>query len=218
MKSKLTMTTILWGILTTFLTPVRAQDTTGVYISSDLSGQLVLLPSYINEEFYEDPFEFNLDGYLGFAFEVGKNLPIGQLGVYYRYGKSMQSYEFEKDGGFNEEVDFESFSNIGINFKRKLWENKKRRKFELMLNYRTSATYHNFKGKQYFDGETFETGTIEDYSENIFGLELALYLQFGIRKEDNENKVKILWEPGYIRAQTKGFGIGVQKLGVQINL
>lgn len=196
----------------------KAQDTTGVYISVDISGQLVLLPSYINDEFIGDPFEFNVDGYLAFALEVGKKFPIGQLGVYYRYGENLQSYDFEDNGGFNEEVDFESFSNLGVNFKRVLWKNKQRRKLEMMLNYRASATYHNFKGEQYFDGETFETGTIEDFNESIFGLEMALYLQFGLRNSEKENRMKIIWEPSYIRVQTKGLGIGVQKLGVHINL
>jgi len=36
-------------------------------------------------------------------------------------GESFQSYDFfEENGGFNEEVDFESFSNLGVNFLNEL--------------------------------------------------------------------------------------------------
>lgn len=66
-----------------------AQNTTGVYIVPYISYDLVLVPSYIEETLFEDPFEFNVAGYLSYGVGIGKFYPIGQLGAYFRYGKSI---------------------------------------------------------------------------------------------------------------------------------
>ena len=196
-----------------------AQDTTGVYIVPYASYDLTLLPSYINESGFEDPFEFNVNGYLSYGLGVGKFYSIGQLGAYFRYGKSILDDDyFEENGGLNGEVEFDSYWNLGISFHRRLWQNKEKRKLKISLGYRASATYHHFDGDRAFDDPNSNNDRIEKYSENIYGLESGLNLKFGSRKEGRKNRVSFLWEPVYFRLQNKGFGFGVQRVGLEVKL
>ena len=217
MKSIKTYCTIIFCLAVSM--KAMSQDTTGVYFNPHLSYDLTLLPSYIEESGFEDPFEFNVTGYLSYGLEVGKFYPIGQLAVYFRYGKSiLDDDHFEENGGLNGEVEFDSYWNLGISFQRRLWQNKERRKLKISLGYRGSATYHYFDGDRAFEDPNFNNDRIEKYTENIFGVESGLHFKFGSRKEGRENRVSFLWEPVYFRLQNKGFGFGVQRIGFEIKI
>lgn len=207
------------SVLISFLCTQHAvsQDSTGIYINPHISYDLTLLPSYIEEDGFEDPFEFNVAGYLSYGVAIGRNYNIGQFEVYFRYGKSILENDVKKDGGLNGEVQFSTYSNIGISFRRNLWQNRESRKFKIQLGYRVSTTFHHFKGYRSFNTNTNDD-RIEKYSENIFGIESGLNLNFGSRKEGRKNRVSVLWEPVYFRLQNKGFGFGAQRIGLEIKI
>lgn len=196
---------------------IVSQDSTGIYINPYISYELTLLPSYIEEDGFEDPFEFNVSGYLSYGVAIGRIYNVGQFEAYFRYGKSILENDVKKDGGLNGEVEFSTFSNVGISFRRNLWKNKESRKFKIELGYRVSATFHHFKGYRSFNTNT-NNDRIEQYTENIFGVESGLNLKFGSRKEGRKNRVSVLWEPVYFRLQNKGFGFGAQRIGFEIKI
>lgn len=115
-------------VLISFLCTQHAvsQDSTGIYIVPEASLDFVLLPSYIEETYFEDPFEFNVNSYITVGAEIGKYFDFGQLGGYFRYGISVGPDDLEeRNGGLNGEVEFDSYWNVGLNFHRILWQNKK---------------------------------------------------------------------------------------------
>ncbi|MBO6620423.1 MAG: hypothetical protein JJ892_10035 [Balneola sp.] len=218
MKVSIVLTT---GVLISFLFTRQTvcQDTTGVYIVPGASFDFVLLPSYIEENGFEDPFEFNVNGYITVGAEIGKYFDFGQLGGYFGYGISVGPDDLEeRNGGLNGEVEFDSYWNVGLNFHRILWQNKKTKNLKLELGYRASGSFHHFKGDRAFDDPNSNNDRIEEFSESIFGMEGALNLRFGSRKAERENRVIFLWEPFYFRLQNKGFGFGAQRVGLEIKL
>lgn len=217
MKSLKTYCTIIFC----FAVSIKAtsQDTTGVYLVPQASFDFVLLPSYIEEANFEDPFEFNVNGYITVGAEIGKYIIFGQLGTFFRYGISVGPNDLEeRGGGLNGEVEFDSYLNFGVSFHRIMWQNKQRRMLKIELGYRASGTYHHFQGDRAFDDPNSNNDRIEEFSESVFGMEGALNLRFGSRKAGRENRVSFLWEPIYLRLQNKGFGFGAQRIGLQIKL
>lgn len=208
-------------VLISFLCTQHAvsQDSTGIYIVPEASLDFVLLPSYIEETYFEDPFEFNVNSYITVGAEIGKYFDFGQLGGYFRYGISVGPDDLEeRNGGLNGEVEFDSYWNVGLNFHRILWQNKKTKNLKLELGYRAAGAFLYFKGDRAFDNPNSNNDRIEEFSESIFGMEGALNLRLGSRKAGRENRVVFLWEPIYIRLQNKGFGFGAQRIGLEIKI
>lgn len=207
----------IWIILfslSTF-TEVNAQEVGSYYLFPSAGFEFSFIESFIDDEFYEDPFDFMIDGFLTFGLEAGKQFEFGQVGFQFRYGKALTEDYLEENGGFNEDVEFHSIWTAGVNYRKLFWENKKTKSFRFELGNRTSVNVHSFSGIQVFDTDGNDD-RVEDFGLFVLGAESGLFFNFGTRTDGKKSKVTVNWEPFYFRATTKGLGLGLQKLGISI--
>ncbi|NGP89390.1 hypothetical protein [Fodinibius halophilus] len=166
---------------------------------------------------YSYLFGVSINNFHTFGMEIGYYRGAQSYGAQIKYGSSISKWgretkEFIKDKKF-----YDHFYNISLVGNTRILGTKTKSLIQLRLSGRASIGYYYFKGEKYVENEDHPDGAIVSVQDHSGGMEFGPNIKLGLRPTSG-SAIMLTIEPLNIQIKTIGIGLGITRVGLNVQL